>query len=105
MSAVLQANERGRPSWLEAWVKRCYELVPEFRDRGPPPECFEDIPTVDRGDLGRDIARFVPDDVPWAHLDIAGPAFNEEGPYDYVPAGGTGVAVRTLVALAQSLQS
>ncbi len=48
---------------------------------------------------------FVPDDVPWAHLDIAGPAFNEEGPYDYVPAGGTGVAVRTLVALAQSLQS
>jgi phenylacetate-CoA ligase len=64
MSAVLQANERGRPSWLEAWVKRCYELVPEFRDRGPPPECFEDIPTVDRGDLGRDIARFVPDDVP-----------------------------------------
>ena len=48
---------------------------------------------------------FVPDDVPWAHLDIAGPAFNEEGPYDYVPAGGTGMAVRTLVALAQSLQS
>ena len=41
---------------------------------------------------------------PWAHLDIAGPAFNEEGPYDYVPAGGTGVAVRTLVALAGSLQ-
>ena len=24
-------------------------------------------------------------DVPWAHLDIAGPAFNEEGPYGYVP--------------------
>ena len=48
---------------------------------------------------------FVPDDVPWAHLDIAGPAFNDEGPYDYVPSGGTGMAVRTLVALAQSLQS
>ena len=48
---------------------------------------------------------FVPDDVLWAHLDIAGPAFNEEGPYDYVPSGGTGMAVRTLVALAQSLQS
>ncbi len=40
----------------------------------------------------------------WAHLDIAGPAFNEHEPYDYVPAGATGVAVRTLVALAQSLQ-
>jgi leucyl aminopeptidase len=42
-------------------------------------------------------------DVPWAHLDIAGPAFNEEGPYGYVPAGGTGFAVRTLVELAASL--
>ena len=48
---------------------------------------------------------FVADDLPWAHLDIAGPSFNDEGPYDYVPTGGTGVAVRTLVALAQSLQS
>ena len=47
---------------------------------------------------------FVPDDMLWAHLDIAGPAFNDEGPYDYVPTGGTGMAVRTLVALAQSLQ-
>ncbi|MFT4297014.1 MAG: leucyl aminopeptidase [Micropruina sp.] len=48
---------------------------------------------------------FVPGEIPWAHLDIAGPAFNDEGPYDYVPSGGTGMAVRTLVALAQSLQS
>ena len=47
---------------------------------------------------------FVPDDMLWAHLDIAGPAFNDEGPYDYVPTGGTGMDVRTLVALAQSLQ-
>jgi leucyl aminopeptidase len=42
-------------------------------------------------------------DVPWAHLDIAGPAHNEEGPYGYVPVGGTGFAVRTLVELATSL--
>lgn len=42
--------------------------------------------------------------IDWAHLDIAGPAFNEKEPYDYVPSGGTGVGVRTLVALAQSLQ-
>ena len=48
---------------------------------------------------------FVPDDISWAHLDIAGPAFNDDAPYDYVPSGGTGMAVRTLVALAQSLQS
>ena len=35
---------------------------------------------------------------PWAHLDIAYPAFNEGEAYDYVPAGGTGVGVRTLLA-------
>lgn len=39
----------------------------------------------------------------WAHLDIAGPAFNSGAPYDYTPKGGTGSAVRTLVALARQL--
>jgi len=52
---------------------------------------------------GAFLQRFT-DGIDWAHLDIAGPAFNEKEPYDYVPSGGTGVAVRTLVALAQSLQ-
>ena len=42
-------------------------------------------------------------EVPWAHVDIAGPAYNEEGPYGYVPFGGTGFAVRTLVQLARDL--
>ncbi|MBC7291896.1 MAG: leucyl aminopeptidase, partial [Actinotalea sp.] len=36
---------------------------------------------------------------PWAHLDIAGPAFNEASAHDYTPVGGTGVAVRTLLEL------
>ncbi len=49
------------------------------------------------------LSEFVPDGLPWAHLDIAGPAFNASTPYGYVPTGGTGVAVRTLVALAHSL--
>ncbi|HJR90616.1 MAG TPA: leucyl aminopeptidase [Aeromicrobium sp.] len=40
-------------------------------------------------------------DVPWAHVDIAGPAYNEDSPYGYVPFGGTGFAVRTLVQLAR----
>ncbi len=39
----------------------------------------------------------------WAHLDIAGPAFNDAGAYDEVPKGGTGASVRTLVGLAESL--
>jgi len=39
-------------------------------------------------------------DVPWVHLDIAGPAYNDGGPYGYVAKGGTGAAVRTLVQIA-----
>ncbi len=42
-------------------------------------------------------------DVPWAHLDIAGPAFNGRAPYGHVPSGGTGVSVATLVELATEL--
>jgi leucyl aminopeptidase len=41
--------------------------------------------------------------VPWAHLDIAGPSFNDGSAYDYTPNGGTGVGVRTLVRLASEL--
>jgi leucyl aminopeptidase len=48
-----------------------------------------------RGD-GTDAER-----VPWAHLDIAGPANNTGGPYGYTPKGPTGSTVRTLIALAE----
>lgn len=41
-------------------------------------------------------------DVPWAHLDIAGPARAESAEH-YVVKGGTGFGVRTLVALAETI--
>ena len=41
-------------------------------------------------------------DVPWAHLDIAGPARAPETAH-YLAKGGTGFGVRTLVALAELL--
>ncbi|MBK6872375.1 MAG: leucyl aminopeptidase [Kineosporiaceae bacterium] len=41
--------------------------------------------------------------IPWAHLDIAGPAFNSPKPYGYTPVGGTGVAVRTMLALVEDV--
>ena len=40
--------------------------------------------------------------IPWAHLDIAGPAFNDKSAYGYTPKGGTGAGVRALVELARS---
>ncbi|PZE29832.1 leucyl aminopeptidase [Curtobacterium sp. MCBD17_028] len=59
---------------------------------------------------GRFLERFVgtrPDGstIPWAHLDIAGPAENKGGGYGWLGKGPTGVMVRTLVALAEQLQS
>ena len=39
----------------------------------------------------------------WAHLDVAGPAFNAGEPFGYTPRGGTGTGVRALVRLAEDL--
>jgi len=41
--------------------------------------------------------------IPWAHIDIAGPSFNNGAPYGYTPKQGTGCTVRTLVAYAEDL--
>lgn len=41
--------------------------------------------------------------VPWAHLDIAGPANNPGSGWGMTPKGATGVTVRTLIALAEVL--
>ncbi|MGI8576331.1 MAG: leucyl aminopeptidase [Nocardioidaceae bacterium] len=46
------------------------------------------------------LREFVADGIRWAHLDIAGPAFNDDSPWGYTPKGGTGASVRTLVQLA-----
>ena len=51
------------------------------------------------------LKEFVAPELPWLHLDIAGPAYNEAKPHGYTPVGGTGVALRTLVALAESMAS
>jgi leucyl aminopeptidase len=41
--------------------------------------------------------------LPWAHVDIAGPAFNSGGPSGHVTSGGTGFALSTLVDYARTL--
>jgi leucyl aminopeptidase len=42
-------------------------------------------------------------DVPWAHLDIAGPAFDDDGDGGLIPKGATGFGVRTLVRYLETL--
>ena len=49
------------------------------------------------------LKEFVAEGIRWAHLDIAGPAYNDAAPHGYTSKGGTGHAVRTLVRLAEDL--
>ena len=43
--------------------------------------------------------------IPWAHIDIAGPAFNTGSPYGHTPKQGTGATVRTLVRYLEELEA
>jgi leucyl aminopeptidase len=52
---------------------------------------------------GHFLAEFVPEGLPWAHIDIAGPSFNTGSPWGYTPKGGTGVPIRTLLATIETL--
>lgn len=47
------------------------------------------------------LREFVAPNIPWAHLDIAGPAQNTGGAWGFTGAGPTGVSVRALIRLAE----
>ena len=81
--------------------------IPE-ESRGTLDSAIADIKNIGDGKGGMLSAaaflrEFVPEGQPWAHLDIAGPAFNEGGPYGYTPKGGTGAAVRTFIQAAEDI--
>ena len=52
---------------------------------------------------GHYLKEFIPEGLQWAHLDIAGPAFNTGRPHGYTGPGGTGVPVRTLLAVLEDI--
>ena len=74
-----------------------------------------DTPTADiahKGDrdggmltAGLFLKEFVGEGIAWAHVDIAGPAFNDKGPKGHHPKGGTGFGVATLLTLVESSAS
>ena len=47
------------------------------------------------------LREFIAPGLPWVHLDIAGPAFNEQKAFGYTPVGGTGVSLRSLIYLVE----
>jgi leucyl aminopeptidase len=52
---------------------------------------------------GTFLREFIPNGMRWAHLDIAGPAFNEGEAFGYTAKGATGAATRTLVQIAEDV--
>ncbi|OBI21617.1 leucyl aminopeptidase [Mycobacterium sp. E2497] len=49
------------------------------------------------------LREFVAEGVGWAHIDVAGPAYNTSGPWGYTPKGGTGVPARTMFAVLEDI--
>ena len=49
------------------------------------------------------LREFVADGVNWAHIDVAGPAYNTASPWGYTPKGGTGVPTRTMFAVLEDI--
>ena len=94
---VTAGREAGEPLWQ-------LPLVREYRDDLKSP--IADLKNVGGSEGGSIVAglflqEFV-DGVPWAHLDIAGPAFTEKE-LPHAPRGGTGFGVRLLLRYLQSL--
>ncbi|MGP9725254.1 leucyl aminopeptidase [Corynebacterium sp. AOP40-9SA-29] len=54
---------------------------------------------------GHYLAAFVPDGLPWAHLDVAGPSYNTGSAHGYTPRRATGAPVRTIIALLEELSA
>jgi leucyl aminopeptidase len=52
---------------------------------------------------GTYLREFVADGVAWAHIDVAGPAYNTGGPWGYTGKGGTGVPTRTMFAVLEDI--
>ncbi|HME49079.1 leucyl aminopeptidase [Mycobacterium sp.] len=52
---------------------------------------------------GTFLREFVADGVQWAHIDVAGPAYNTGGAWGYTGKGGTGVPTRTMFAVLEDI--
>jgi leucyl aminopeptidase len=110
-AAVMTNNEEFQEVFLNA-VKLSGELFWPM----PLPEELRpslDSPVADIANIGDRMGgmlvaglflkEFVEPQLPWLHLDIAGPAFNSGKEYGYTPEGGTGMSLASLVTLAEEL--
>lgn len=108
-SALMSNNDE-----LAAQVEAAANDAAELTWRLPLPPRYRkllDSPIADMKNVGGSYAgsitaalflqEFVADGIPWAHLDIAGPAF-ADSVQETGPKGGTGYGVRTLLSLIEN---
>ncbi|CAN2205197.1 PepB Leucyl aminopeptidase [Candidatus Nanopelagicaceae bacterium] len=107
-SAVMTNNEEFSAHFMEITKKSGESFWPMPLPADLRPSL--DSPVADLANMGERMGgmlvaglflkEFVADELPWLHLDIAGPAYNDSEPHGYTPVGGTGVALRSLVEMA-----
>ena len=110
------AGIMGNDDDWRAQVHAASESAGELAWQMPIPEEMRpslDSPVADLANIGERnggmmtaaafLREFVPEGLPWAHIDIAGPAYVEAKPWAYNGTGATGFGVRTLVALAEAM--
>jgi leucyl aminopeptidase len=100
LEALLAAGAAaGEPLWrlplYDEYREHLRSEVADLKNIGRPREAQSIV-------AGLFLKEFV-GDVPWAHLDIAGPSFDDSGDGALIPKGATGFGVRTLVRYLESL--
>lgn len=95
---VATANAGGDQAWPmplpEALLSKLESDTADLRHKGD----------ADGGMLtaGLFLRHFVTEGTPWAHLDIAGPGWNDKAPHGSTPKGGTGFGVAALLGVCES---
>lgn len=98
---VSAAAEAGEPVWP---MPLPVYLEEQLRSTVADYSNFPGSATARTLTAGLFLKAFVPPGIPWAHLDIAGPAWAAAG-YGVTPAGATGYGVRLLATLLARLDS
>ncbi|PIR47902.1 leucyl aminopeptidase [Candidatus Uhrbacteria bacterium CG10_big_fil_rev_8_21_14_0_10_50_16] len=94
---VLEASYQAGEEFWELPLYRGYEVLIESK--------VADVQNIGVNRWGGALTaglflkKFVDPAIPWMHLDIAGPAFAEREYLSYVPYGGTGAGVRTVLQM------
>ncbi len=101
---IERLKDAGQASWERVWPLPLFEeygkqLKSDVADvkniGGRPGGCIT---------AGFFLSKFVPDDIPWVHIDIAGLESTDEAK-PYVPKGATGFGVRLFIAMLRQWQT